>query len=384
MFNYYDLLGVPVHATKAEIRAAYKAKAWQYHPDRHFGDQKMEEIFKLLNEAHQTLTDDKARFHYDVMLSYLSETTAETTPEPRYVPPPVYARPKTVAMSSMENLRATAYAFLFAFGIALLIKLSIYFYEDFKAKEYAELLLQRRELFEEIQSKTQSGDLEGSLKGLLELGHFYAEEKDVKQYKEDLLYEIRKRGDNHLKAAEYEQALSMYQLLKDDPISASTYFMKNMAMAYKGAGDIKSAIDIYRTLHLYGYESMDFYWEMGQLYEEGLEDYEQALRYYQIGASMAVSSYEQSIGKAYSIVINADLVPKKHYDVYMKVAEMHYASQHYTEAINSISWTKEIWPDSIFQYQIEAKSRQQLGQIEEMNAVIAFAKTLNPDFTVEQ
>lgn len=49
----FKILGVPLTASLAEVRAAYKAKALQYHPDRATGNA---EMFKAVHKAYNSLT----------------------------------------------------------------------------------------------------------------------------------------------------------------------------------------------------------------------------------------------------------------------------------------------------------------------------------------
>jgi curved DNA-binding protein len=65
MADYYQLLGVPRNATPDEIKAAYRKLAMQYHPDRNPGDSNAETKFKEINEAYDTLKDEKKRQEYD-------------------------------------------------------------------------------------------------------------------------------------------------------------------------------------------------------------------------------------------------------------------------------------------------------------------------------
>lgn len=62
MSDLYDELGVPKDASQEEIRAAYRKKAAETHPDRPDGD---EEAFKRVNHAHLILSDAEKREQYD-------------------------------------------------------------------------------------------------------------------------------------------------------------------------------------------------------------------------------------------------------------------------------------------------------------------------------
>jgi tetratricopeptide (TPR) repeat protein len=68
--NFYQILGIGVRANQAEIKAAYKKLALQYHPDRHQGSSLYEEKFKKILEAYQTLSDPQKKDRYDMSLFY--------------------------------------------------------------------------------------------------------------------------------------------------------------------------------------------------------------------------------------------------------------------------------------------------------------------------
>ena len=64
----YDVLGVGRGATAEEIRAASRALASQYHPDRHEGNplsDLAEERLKAINAAYDVLSDPERRAAYD-------------------------------------------------------------------------------------------------------------------------------------------------------------------------------------------------------------------------------------------------------------------------------------------------------------------------------
>jgi curved DNA-binding protein CbpA len=71
--NYYNILGVAPTASDKEIKLAFKRLAIQYHPDKHQGNEKFAEQFKVVNEAYQVLSDPTKRSFHDLRLQYARE-----------------------------------------------------------------------------------------------------------------------------------------------------------------------------------------------------------------------------------------------------------------------------------------------------------------------
>lgn len=64
--DYYKILGLESNKVSSEeIKDAYREKAKKYHPDMNVGDNSSEEIFKDVNEAYRTLSNEKLRRKYD-------------------------------------------------------------------------------------------------------------------------------------------------------------------------------------------------------------------------------------------------------------------------------------------------------------------------------
>ncbi|MSQ02611.1 MAG: J domain-containing protein [Myxococcales bacterium] len=63
--DYYAVLGVARDATDAEVKAAFRKLAHEFHPDRVGDDASKIERFKAVREAYETLADAKKRASYD-------------------------------------------------------------------------------------------------------------------------------------------------------------------------------------------------------------------------------------------------------------------------------------------------------------------------------
>jgi len=88
--DYYALLGVPVDASLAEIKAAYRTLAKSYHPDvLPFGDfttrQKAELAMRQINEVYAVLSDSVQRRKYDEQ--YQKDNDSMTREENMYFEP---------------------------------------------------------------------------------------------------------------------------------------------------------------------------------------------------------------------------------------------------------------------------------------------------------
>lgn len=82
--NFYDLLGVSRSATQDEIKAAFRAKALQYHPDRNQNNPEAETKFKEINTAYETLGTPEKRQIYDQQQERMNVTS-----KTNFVPPEV-------------------------------------------------------------------------------------------------------------------------------------------------------------------------------------------------------------------------------------------------------------------------------------------------------
>jgi curved DNA-binding protein CbpA len=95
MRTHYDNLNVAESAPDEVIRAAYKALAMKFHPDRNDGSAESRRIMQIINEAYAVLSDPIGRREYDRLLlasrqapAHQQDTFKKRQPPPQSTPPP--------------------------------------------------------------------------------------------------------------------------------------------------------------------------------------------------------------------------------------------------------------------------------------------------------
>lgn len=63
--DYYKILGVSKDIPQKDVKAAYRKRAKQFHPDLHPNDPKAKAKFQALNEAYAVISDPDKRAKYD-------------------------------------------------------------------------------------------------------------------------------------------------------------------------------------------------------------------------------------------------------------------------------------------------------------------------------
>lgn len=63
--DYYKILGVDRNIPQKDVRAAYRKRAKQFHPDLHPDDPKAKAKFQALSEAYEVIGDPEKRKKYD-------------------------------------------------------------------------------------------------------------------------------------------------------------------------------------------------------------------------------------------------------------------------------------------------------------------------------
>ena len=137
MDNFYTILNVDTKASSEEIRASFKKLVLRFHPDRNPDNPQVEEHFKMINIAYQTLSNEQKRLSYDYQIgvrtraqSYQNYYEAQEQVQQRYedLYREVYRRyqeEKTEAQKEREVLNKKVHVWILL-GFAVFFVLSFF------------------------------------------------------------------------------------------------------------------------------------------------------------------------------------------------------------------------------------------------------------------
>ena len=376
MHNHYDSLGIHENATQQEIKSAFKKLAVQFHPDKHGGNDQMEERFKQINEAYQVLSNpyEKARFDLQRQFGHRSFHTPQETPDYQtkrrrkpYVDPRINWR---------ENWIATGYAFAFTIVVAIVVMSAIGIKRYFDSKALEEKLAIRRAVFEEIQTDYQAGKIEAALINLNDLGVFRTGEQDMREFKEHLYVEFLDKAERHYRSHSFSEAIYYYELIIDYGPRTTQVLHEHLAQSYYANHQFQKAISKYNELILANYHPLESYLALAQIFDNTLNRPDEAVKYYELASKRAIASYKSIFGDAYPLVISGRSVPKEHYNLYTGLANIYLKTGNPERALKAVKWNFSMWPDSAANFVIAAKSFYKIGKRKRACNALKIARSL--------
>jgi curved DNA-binding protein CbpA len=83
LYDFYKILEIPRNASADEIKKAYRNKAKLVHPDVN-DSPKANEVFAVVTEAYEVLSDDQKRYMHDIKLNYIDAAKTEAERKKQY------------------------------------------------------------------------------------------------------------------------------------------------------------------------------------------------------------------------------------------------------------------------------------------------------------
>ena len=372
MATYYEILGISEHASLQEIRAAFKKNALKYHPDKNPDNIYAEERFKELNNAYQVLSNPQKKAHYDLTLnyarfSYLNQNYAQQT---KYSPtsyrkPPPQPNYRYYRMRPQYNPRYDRIGNVWAMGLFITIVLFTTLYTSVNSyldRQYRESMKSETEqLFDQALSNYHSGDLNSTFIILSKIDLEYTD-RNVASFKQMVIDKILEKIDLLYKQESYHEAIDLLELLDENQrlLSLKYYFV--LAKCYQYAEDFENAIRTFNYLSSFNYSTITNNLEVAGIFGEKLEDYDQALFYYQKVIDDIERYYKSTYGEAYAIVVKPEITPELHYTAHVEIAQAYLKSNMFNEALDACEWAIFLRPQYTETYELRGQCYLLVGK----------------------
>lgn len=381
MLSCYKILDVDNNASAEEIKRAYKKLALKYHPDKNGGNKEFEELFKLVNQAYQILSDPEKRQKHDLDIAYalntnnLYSTDTSARPAyrsreektvynrygkydwrnaPRYKAAPVYKIDKNYYRNIGISFIAMFVFAIIAIGIA---KYNTYLDEQEqlrKEAEYTRLIKEAENLYDRGEYRLALNLIENQVRNNpIEYRFFEKRDQFIKG--------LNSLAIEQYTRASYASAVNNLEVLKDfqNPVRLSNWNI--MADCYMKLGDLKNAARTYEVILEREHDNVQLMLEVAELHHQ-LGDTAKELDYYNEARYMFKKFQENAYGSAYEFVIDPSELPETYFNMFRTRANLMYSQNNFEETIKDCNWAIFLRPERAEMYYLRAKARLGLNQ----------------------
>jgi len=279
--DYYHVLDVSYNVNPEELKLAYRQLAKRYHPDANAGDREKEEMFKLVSEAYEVLSDadKKATYDLSLLLGLYEEEKVRSRKRSAPTQPQYAYRPAAVTYSWKTYTGVTALvvvivASIFAVPFGLSRYSSEYHYD--KGLEY----YQNEQYYAALNSLERAIVDFGSknVEACLLAGTILSEEYGQHKY----AIEYMDRG-LEFASSDGEKVQLLY----------------NKGLYLKGSADYHAAIQQFTEALKYWPDYDSLYFAIASTYAFNLDQYDVAIKYFSELEKEEKNFTEAAYGKAY-------------------------------------------------------------------------------------
>ena len=234
-------------------------------------------------------------------------------------------------------------------------------YDLYLQKKYEALLENRREQFVSAQHMYQADSIRESLLKLSDLTPFKPEEEDMRVYHTSIMENLIFKGESQFERRDFADAIRYYELVEQFSAYRPNGMRARLALSYRYTNKPKQSILLLKELIEAKYQVVSTLIQIGEIYNEELEEMEEAKKYFELARDVAVTEYQSRFGKAYMLVVEEEFIPKDHYYLFKNLAELYNELEYPEKSIGISNWMKRVWNDSSESFVLAAKSYEMLN-----------------------
>ncbi|MBL7856966.1 MAG: DnaJ domain-containing protein [Cyclobacteriaceae bacterium] len=333
------MLGLTSSADAAQIKAAYKRLAMQYHPDRNAGDKSAEEMFKLVNEAYHVLSDPlkKSRFdqHHNPHSTAAEVDQREMNRRRYYQWKHAQQNPYRFDQNYFKIQGLAVLTFFIMAGICYgIIHTATYFIEQKRIEKFianSQKLKVVNGLFESERFSEAFGAIDSMRKQEpLEFRFIFA--------RDSLVSALRKKAEQEYRQAEYARAVKHFVILQhqENPTRLETLNMIANCQFY--LGNYPESLQAYKHIHHQQPHNLDLIYQIASINLEKLQNSEEALQYFTLGKVVFKKNMSDIYGEAFELIMDPADVPDIYFKLFIGRAKSNILQHDFTEAITDGNW----------------------------------------------
>lgn len=341
MQDYYQILGLPQTATSAQIRAAFKRLAMQYHPDRNPNNPIAEEIFKQVNEAYHVLSDPLKKSRYDSRF-YTYETQASTQAAEQYAREMRRRQYQTRRQHAQKNektytitgsyfkVQGLAFlVFLVLSGISFgIIHLASFLFDRYEAGIHHENVLKARE----ASALFSAGKIDEAISRIAILSDQAPMEFVFRDTRDSLIEETGRMAEVNFSGKNFEQALRYFQYYMKYQERGQSETLEKIYSCQYYLGQYEQALQSLKQLHSEKPWSLELIYRIAVLNLDYLKNTEEAMFYLDLGEKAFRNNMTDIYGEAFMVMLDPKDIPDRYFEIFILKAETEISLSDFKEA----------------------------------------------------
>ncbi|MFN7705032.1 MAG: DnaJ domain-containing protein [Chryseotalea sp.] len=386
MVDYYQIMGLKPDASSTAIRSAYKKLAMLYHPDRNPNNPQAEELFKVINEAYQVLSDPIKKQQYDLRYHGLDTTINHSSAHDKRAYWREYHHKQY--QQWRQSQQQTSYQFdkryfkIQGLAIATFLVIAGICFGIIHIIKYVHNNQQEKKYLANVKALHHVHELfnKGNVKEAITQIRILQKEQPLEyifSFAEDtLLFTLQTKAENFFDSGKFALADHHYTLLHEfqEPVHHTT--LLRMAECKYALGEYSTALDSYLQLDKQHPENVSILCAIATVYQDKLLNFEEAEKYLTLGKKYFKRNMTLAYGEAFEIVANPQDVSEIYYHIFLRRLQVNLELKNYTEAETDGNWAIYLRPNNANGYFWRAKALQKTGNKNKMCADLSQASQL--------